>query len=126
MISTEDGRETLKLADFGLARTYQASHLSGLTIEGGLGGTALFMPPEQILNFRYVQPSADQYAAAATLYHLLTNKYLTNTAAPCRNCSKLLLNDPVPIRTRRPDVPPASPTWSTRRWRGGRRIATPT
>ena len=31
------------------------------------------MPPEQITHFRDVGPAADQYAAAATLYTLLTD-----------------------------------------------------
>ena len=34
------------------------------------------MPPEQIIHFRDVQPAADQYAAAATLYNLLTGQYI--------------------------------------------------
>ena len=60
------------LADFGLARVYQASKISGLTTTGNIGGTLPYMAPEQITNFREVTPAADQYSAAATLYYLLT------------------------------------------------------
>src|SRR5207245_4495262 len=66
LITVEEGFEVLKLADFGLARVYQASQLSGLTMTGEIGGTAAFMPPEQLTNYREAKPPADQYAAAAT------------------------------------------------------------
>ena len=52
LVTEDNGRETVKLADFGLARICQASTLSGLTFRGELGGTPAFMPREQILNFR--------------------------------------------------------------------------
>ena len=56
----------VKVADFGLARVYEASPLSGLTLSGSAGGTPPFMPPEQVRDLRSVQPPADQYAAAGT------------------------------------------------------------
>jgi serine/threonine-protein kinase len=96
----------VKLADFGLARTYQASQVSGLTMEGDVGGTARFMPPEQIVNFRSVKPSADQYAVASTLYHLLTNTYTYDCPGGVHiQLKMLLLTEPIPIRKRRPELP---------------------
>src|SRR5262249_48080058 len=64
------GQEGPPLAGLGLARAYQASQFSGLTITGSAGGTPAYMPPEQVRDFRTVKPPADQYAAAATLYNL--------------------------------------------------------
>src|SRR5439155_19533887 len=72
LVTKVNGREVVQLADFGLARVYQTSRLSGLTMNGDIGGTLPFMAPEQILNFREAKPPVDQYAAAATLYNLLT------------------------------------------------------
>jgi eukaryotic-like serine/threonine-protein kinase len=66
------------LADFGLARTYQASRLSGLTATGSIDGTLPFMAPEQITHFRDVTPAADQYSAAATLYYYFLTKRFTH------------------------------------------------
>src|SRR2546421_8925055 len=66
------GGELVKLSDFGLARTYETSSMSGLTVADSTGGTPSFMPPEQVTDFRGVKPTADQYAAAATLYFLVT------------------------------------------------------
>jgi eukaryotic-like serine/threonine-protein kinase len=106
LLVTEGTPETAKLADFGLARAYQASPLSGLTVTGAMAGTPAFMPPEQVLDFRSVKPAADQYSAAATLYHLLTGKPLYDGA---RDSTGLLLRvlqeEPVPLRRRRPDLP---------------------
>ena len=68
--------EQIKVGDFGLARAYHDSPLSGLTLSGGSAGTPQYMPPEQVLDFRSVKPTGDQYAAAAMLYYLLTGHAL--------------------------------------------------
>src|SRR5262249_54014690 len=73
---------------------------------GNVGGTIPFMPPEQILSFRKVQPPTDQYSAAATLYNLLTDKYTHDFPHNAVEALSLILEEPpVPIRTRRPDIP---------------------
>ncbi len=106
LVTQEGGREVTKLTDFGLARVYQSSALSGLTLAGEVGGTMAFMAPEQITNFREVQPPVDQYAAAATLYNLLTDRYVYDLPAKYQAGLVMILHDdPVPIRDRRPDVP---------------------
>jgi serine/threonine-protein kinase len=103
----EHGGE-VKLADFGLARVYQASQLSGLTMTGDVGGSAGFMPPEQITSYREAKPAADQYAAAATLYNLLTGKHVYDMPREIHKQFAQILNEPpVPILTRRSDLPPA-------------------
>ena len=108
LLAVEGGREVVRLADFGLARVYQASQMSGLTVTGEVGGTVAFMAPEQITNYREVRPPVDQYAAAATLYNLLTGHYIYDLPRDFPRQLALILNeDPVPIRTRRPDLPPA-------------------
>jgi serine/threonine-protein kinase len=72
------------------------------------GGTPAFMPPEQVLDFRSVKPAADQYAAAATLYHLLTGQLLYDGVANAADLFlRILQKDPVPLRQRRPELPEA-------------------
>jgi serine/threonine-protein kinase len=96
----------VKLADFGLARAWQVSQLSGLTVAGTPGGTPSFMPPEQVLDFRSVRPAADQFAAAATLYNLLSGEHVYGRCADVQELFKrILTTDPVPLPQRRPDVP---------------------
>jgi eukaryotic-like serine/threonine-protein kinase len=106
VLVVEGGGERIKLADFGLAKVYRESKVSGLTLHGDIGGTLPFMPPEQLSNFRAAQPPADQFAAAATLYNLLTGKFLYNFESVFeRNLLMVLEGTPVPIRERRPELP---------------------
>jgi serine/threonine-protein kinase len=106
LVADEPGGEVARLADFGLARTYQASQMSGLTMTGDVGGTVAFMAPEQITNYREAKPSVDQYAAAGTLYNLLTAKFPFDLPKnPQQRLLMILQDDPVPIRDRRPDLP---------------------
>ncbi len=107
-----------KITDYGLAKSFEeAGHsLFDLTREGEAAGSLMFMPPEQILNYRFVQPPADVYAVAATLYHLLTGRFTldvptleaqtTARAGVLRNPIEALIEgEPVPILDRRPDLP---------------------
>jgi serine/threonine-protein kinase len=106
LIARAGDSEAVKLADFGLARAYQASRLSGLTVTGGRGGTPAFMPPEQALDFRSAKPAADQYAAGATLYFLLTGRHvLDHRGSVAEWFRQVLESEPVPLRSRRPDLP---------------------
>jgi eukaryotic-like serine/threonine-protein kinase len=106
LISGAEAEELLKLADFGLARIYQSSRLSGLTITGDIQGTPAFMPPEQITRYRDVLPTSDLYSAGATLYYLLTRKYVYDFPKRVElRLLKILEEDPVPIRSRRADLP---------------------
>jgi serine/threonine-protein kinase len=107
MLVTRDGsRERVKLSDFGLARIYQTSRMSGLTQDHGWGGTAPFLAPDQISDLRATKPPADQYSTAATLYNLLTDRFIYDFPERLHaKIMKILLEDPVPIRQRRPELP---------------------
>jgi serine/threonine-protein kinase len=106
LVTKTPGGEEARLADFGLARTYQASPLSGLTVVGAIAGTPAFMAPEQVLSLREVKPAADQYSAAATLYFLLTGQPPYDRAATTQmQILRILDEDPVPLLQRGPDLP---------------------
>ena len=106
LLAQDGAQETALLADFGLARVYQDSRLSGLTMTGDLGGTVAYMAPEQIINFRQTKPAADQYAAAATLYSLLTARHVYRLPKQSERALLVILQkEPIPIRERRADVP---------------------
>ena len=108
LVAEDGGRETVKLSDFGLARVYQASKMSGLTMKGDLGGTLPYMAPEQITELREAKPPVDQYSAGATLYKFLTNHHIFDFDKKIElQIMKILLEPPIPIRVRRPDVPEA-------------------
>jgi serine/threonine-protein kinase len=106
LLTSEGGTEEVRLADFGLARVYQGSNLSGLTVTGDIGGTIAFIAPEQITQYREARPPVDQYASAATLYNLITGHYIYNLPREIpRQLAMVLNEEPVPIRKRRADLP---------------------
>ena len=108
LISGNESTEICRLADFGLARVYFATRMSGLTLMGDIGGTLPFMAPEQITDFHNAKPAADQYGMAATLYYLCTQQfiYADEPSSDGRHIAKsILLGEPVPIEQRRSDVP---------------------
>jgi len=93
-----------KISDFGLAKNFQKAGLSGMSMTGNYGGTPVFMPPEQITNFKYVKPVSDVWSFAASLYQLLTGKF-PYRFDPKRDPMDVILNEnPVPILDRRPGL----------------------
>ncbi|WP_139333256.1 serine/threonine-protein kinase, partial [Mycobacterium sp. SP-6446] len=63
------GRQRILLTDFGIARN--RDEISGLTQTNMTVGTAAYAAPEQLMG-NHIDGRADQYALAATAYHLLT------------------------------------------------------
>lgn len=106
LVDRVEGRPVLRLTNFGLARIYLTSPLSGLTVTGHTAGTSGFMAPEQITRFRGVKPAADQYAAGAMLNYLLTGKKVYDFPAEIQRQLLMVLQDePVPIRDRLGEIP---------------------
>jgi serine/threonine protein kinase, bacterial len=65
----EDGKRRILLADFGIARPL--ADISGLTATNFTVGTLAYAAPEQLMGAD-IDGRADQYALAATAFHLLT------------------------------------------------------
>ena len=65
----------MRLSDFGLAKRFQQAGLSGMSMTGGYAGTPVFMPREQITNFKYVKPVSDVWSMGATIYNMLTGAF---------------------------------------------------
>lgn len=64
MIREGDRAEVL-LGDFGLVNSYETAGASGITHSAAIDGTLTYMPPEQLVVFRGVRPTADAYLDAA-------------------------------------------------------------
>ncbi len=108
LLQAAAGGERIKLADFGLARLYETSRISGLTLRGDMGGSLAFAPPEQLTSFRDAKPTSDVYSSAATLYSLLSGAFVYDfPKAINRAVLMILQDDPVPLEQRRPGLPPA-------------------
>jgi serine/threonine protein kinase len=94
-----------RLADFGLAKSFQQAGLSGMTATGTVGGTYQFMPREQLTSYRQSRPATDVWSMAATLYYLLTGQYARDFAAHPDPLAVILKGGVVPLRLRDPSVP---------------------
>ncbi|MFC4014184.1 protein kinase [Nonomuraea purpurea] len=94
-----------KIADFGLAKSFDQNGLSGLTRTGAAAGKPFFMPRQQVVQFKNADPAVDVWAVAATLYHCLTGAY-PRDFTPAKDVWQTVLQSPaVPIRRRDPSIP---------------------
>jgi len=72
LLAGNRANRVVKVSDFGLAKNFEQAGLSGMTLTGHFAGTPLFMPREQVLNFKRVKPVSDVWSIAATFYYMLT------------------------------------------------------
>jgi serine/threonine-protein kinase len=92
-----------KIGDYGLAKAFDLAGLSGYTRTGEAMGKPLFMPRQQVVNFKYASPEVDVWAMAASLYAMLTGQP-PRDFPPRKDPWKVVLStDAVPILER--DVP---------------------
>ncbi len=97
-----------KLTDFGLAKSFAQSGMSGMTMAGEMAGTLAYMPPEQIRNFRDVKPTSDIYSVGMTAYSLLTGDLALTLTPPVSMADTIraIFDQPtVPLRERLPNTP---------------------
>ena len=113
LVTGSPGAYTARLADFGLMKNMDEAGMTGITREGEVRGTVPYMPPEQVLDCRFVKPAGDIYQAGASLYWLLTGRFVYDFEArdrrgEVRDPFLVILEDPiVPIRQVDPSIPQA-------------------
>jgi len=95
----------VKLFDFGLSVRYGTHGFSlSLTPEGTVCGSPPYMAPEQALGEEPIDGRADQYAAGAVLYEMLTGRPPFEGPSPMEVLAKVVRDAPRPIRPKRRDV----------------------
>jgi serine/threonine-protein kinase len=94
----------VKIADFGLAKAFEISGQSGFTRTGQASGTPVFMPRQQIKDYKYSKPDVDVWAAAATYYYMLTG-FPPKEFKGFDMYLDAFINSAVPIRQRNADIP---------------------
>jgi serine/threonine-protein kinase len=110
LISQPDSTgERILLADFGIARWVDDA--SGLTGTNMTVGTVAYAAPEQLMG-EQLDGRADQYALAATAFHLLTGAPLFAHSNPAVVISQHLSAPPPSIATRRPALSDLGPVFS--------------
>ena len=107
LLARGPGGWEVKLADFGLAKAYQGTAMSGLTVSGSAAGTPAFMPPEQVTDFKTARPEADQFSAAATAFTLLSGASPFGGSSTAEVLRKVLAGQADRLEARRPDAPKA-------------------
>ena len=98
-----DGQSRVLLGDFGIAR--DLADPAGMTATGMTLGTLAYSAPEQ-LNGDPLDGRADQYALAATAYHLLAGTPLFPVTNPVAAISRHLTAPPPQISATHPDLAP--------------------
>lgn len=104
-LSDASAHSVAKVADFGLAKSFETAGLTGMTRTGNAGGTPVFMPRQQILHFKYATPDVDVWAAAASYYYMLTGMYPKDVKG-MDIWSAMLSGKAVKIRQRNASIPP--------------------
>jgi len=100
-----DGEALVRIGDFGLSKAFDIAGLSGQTRSGMAAGTPMFMPRQQVVNFRHAKPDVDVWAAAACLYYMLTGKCPRDFKPYQDVWQTVLSTDAVPIGKRDSSVP---------------------
>lgn len=105
----DTAEERILLGDFGIARWVDDT--SKLTATNMTVGTVAYAAPEQLMG-EHIDARADQYALAATAFHLLTGAPLFTHTNPAVVISQHLNTTPPPIGSRRPELSDLGPVFS--------------
>jgi serine/threonine-protein kinase len=81
LVTGQPGAYEAYLSDFGLIRNVDEAGLSDITGPREARGTVPFMPPEQVLDCRFVKAAGDIYSTGATLYWLLAGQFVRDFEA---------------------------------------------
>lgn len=105
LLAGRSGQWIARLSDLGLAKSFEQAGFSGMTVTGGFAGSFPFMPREQVINFKRVQPTSDVWAMGATCYVLLTGAYPREQRPGQDPLLVILQEESIPIRKREPHIP---------------------
>lgn len=93
-----------KISDCGLSKAFETAGLSGHTRSGAVVGKLVYMPRQQVINYKYSKPEVDVWATAACLYNMLTGQFPRDFQRGKDPVQIILSTDAVPIRKRNPSV----------------------
>jgi len=105
LLTDSSGNWTAKIADLGLAKNFDQAGLSGMTMTGDYAGTSVFMPREQVTNYRDVKPVSDVWSIGATFYNMLTGHVPRDVKRGQDPMEVVLRGSIVPIRNRDSSIP---------------------
>jgi serine/threonine-protein kinase len=97
--------DVIKLLDFGLAKPMHSVEGSGITQEGSITGSPLFMSPEQATGEREPDMRSDIYSLGAVMYFLLTGRPPFDHDKPLKVIIAHAHDAPPPMSQFAPDIP---------------------
>jgi serine/threonine-protein kinase len=97
----------VKVTDFGIARSFGEQGFGSFTQTNVTRGSVQFMPPEQVTNCKGVDHRADIFSLGATLYNLLTGKFVWPFSEQEDPFVIIVQKEVVPLRDRGVTVPDA-------------------
>jgi eukaryotic-like serine/threonine-protein kinase len=105
---TSDGSLKIKVLDFGISKAMMTTTGMdpSLTRTSSMMGSPLYMSPEQMKSAKNVDPRTDVWALGVILYELLLGEPPFYAESIPELSAKVLLEEPVSIRSRRADVRP--------------------
>jgi serine/threonine-protein kinase len=105
LLSKQGSKLKVKLADFGLAKSYINAGFSEITRDGDICGSLAFMAPEQLINSRLARPACDLYSLGATMYRYLSGANLFDFSKSRCKFLTVLEDAPAPLLKLDPDLP---------------------
>ncbi len=93
------------LADFGIARAYEAAGGEAISTAGLVVGSPVYMSPEQASGSDGVGPASDLYSLGIVLYEMLAGEPPFTGATTQAVMARHRTETPMPIGTIRPEVP---------------------
>ena len=100
ILLTAEADGIAKISDLGSSKNFHEAGFSGMTVTGALSGTPMYMPKEQLLNFKYVKPVSDVWGMAASFYRILTGAYPRHLEAGESPVAAVLKRGAIPIGER--------------------------
>ncbi|MBQ9818101.1 MAG: protein kinase [Proteobacteria bacterium] len=94
VIVNQEGREVVKVLDFGIAKLSDPEG-EGLTKEGAVCGTPAFMSPEQVLG-QDITPASDLFSLGSIMYYMLTQKLPFQGTSMVDMADSILRTEPTP------------------------------
>jgi tRNA A-37 threonylcarbamoyl transferase component Bud32 len=97
--------DVAKVLDFGLAKPLSDANDAGLTQEGSITGSPLYMSPEQATSSDSVDARSDVYALGAVLYFMATGRPPFQYSSPLKVMIAHASEDPEPPRLLNAAIP---------------------